>query len=89
LICFIYCKHFPVLSSPHAWLITGFIRRVPLVEQELLTLLELMSSHPISVGFLLLDFQFYVCFVCPFALFLLTIVMSVLITLLVSANSSQ
>jgi hypothetical protein len=52
-------------------------------------LLELMSSHPVSVGFLLLDFQFYVCFVCPFALFLLTIVMSVLITLLVSANSSQ
>ena len=41
--------------------ITGFVtrltRRVPLVEQELLTSLENMSSHPVLVGFAL---------VCPF-----------------------
>jgi len=76
MICFIYCKHFPVLSSPHAWLITGFTRRVPLVEQELLTLPDLTSSHPDLVGFLLLNFQFYVYVL--FVLFHLTIVLSVL-----------
>jgi hypothetical protein len=37
-------------SCPHSWLITRFVtrltRRVPLVEQELLTLAGHLSSHP-------------------------------------------
>jgi hypothetical protein len=41
-------------SFPHSWLITRFVsrltRRVPLVEQELLTLPEHLSSHPIFSG---------------------------------------
>jgi hypothetical protein len=39
------------LSFPHSWLVTGFVtrltRRVPLVEQELLTLPEHLSSLPV------------------------------------------
>jgi hypothetical protein len=31
-------------SFPHSWRITGFVRRVPLVDQELLTLPEHLSS---------------------------------------------
>jgi hypothetical protein len=46
-------------SFPHSRLITGFVtrltRRVPLVEQELLTLPEHMSSPPVLVGLELLD----------------------------------
>jgi hypothetical protein len=47
-------------SFPHSWLITWFVtgatRWVPLVKQELLTLLEHLSSLPwFLVGFLLLD----------------------------------
>ena len=59
-LCSTCCKHVP--SFPHSWLITGFVtritRRVPLVEQELLTLPEHMSSPPvfILVGFVLLYF---------------------------------
>ena len=38
----------------YSWLITGFVtrltRRVPLVEQELLTLPEHLSSHPVFSG---------------------------------------
>ena len=38
-------------SFPHSWLIIGFItmltRRVPLVEQELLSLPEHLGSHPV------------------------------------------
>ena len=45
---------FYVLSSPLSWLITGFVtrltRRVSLVEQELLTLPEHMSSPPVFSG---------------------------------------
>jgi hypothetical protein len=41
-------------SFTHSWLITGFVtrltRRVPLVEQELLTLLEHLSSPPVFGG---------------------------------------
>jgi hypothetical protein len=41
-------------SFPHSWLITGFVtrltRRVPLVEQELLTLPEHLSSPPVFSG---------------------------------------
>jgi hypothetical protein len=41
-------------SFPHSWLITGFVtrltRRVPLVEQELFTLPEHLSSPPVFSG---------------------------------------
>ena len=58
-------------------------RRVPLVEQELPTIPEHLSSPRYSVGFVLLDLQFYVyvlqIVVCPFVLSLLIIVLSVLL----------
>ena len=73
-------------SFPHLWLITGFVtrvtRRVPLVEQELLTLPEHLSSPLFLVGFVLLDLLFYMCVFCcclSFVLFLLIIVLSVLL----------
>ena len=51
-ICSICREHFPVF--PHSWLITGFVtgstRRLPLVEQELLTFPEHRSSPPIFSG---------------------------------------
>jgi len=41
-------------SLPHSWLITGFVtrltRRVPLVEQELLTLTEHLSPPSVVNG---------------------------------------
>jgi len=46
-------------SFPHSWFITGFTTRftrwVPLVEQELLTLPEHLSSSRFLMGFVLLD----------------------------------
>jgi hypothetical protein len=46
-------------SFPHSWLIIGFVtrltQRVPLVEQELLTRPEHLSSSRFLVGFVLLD----------------------------------
>jgi hypothetical protein len=49
-----------IRSFPHSWLITGIVTRVtqhvPHVEHELLTLPEHMSSPPVWVGFVLLDF---------------------------------
>jgi hypothetical protein len=46
-------------TFPHSRLITGFVtrltRRVPLVEQELLTLPEHLSSPRFLVGFVVLD----------------------------------
>ena len=82
-ICSTYCKHFLVLSQ----LVTGFVtrltRRVPLVEQELLTLPEHLSSPPVFSGVRITwSLDLYVCFVdrfCPFVLFLLAIVLSVLL----------
>jgi hypothetical protein len=44
-ICSTCRKHFPVLSSLTGF-VTIFTRRVPLVKQELLTLLEHLSSPP-------------------------------------------
>jgi len=45
-------KHFP--SFPHSWFITGFVTRltrlVPLVDQELPTLPEHLSSLPVFSG---------------------------------------
>jgi len=74
-------RYFPLVvntsrSFPHAWLITGFVnsltRRVPLVEQELLTLPEHMSSAPFLVRLVLLDrclsfrsFSLNHCVICP------------------------
>jgi hypothetical protein len=54
---------------------------VPLVEQELLTLLELLSSPPFLSGVRVIrSLVLCVCFVvCPFVLFLLAIVLSVLL----------
>ena len=46
-------------SFPHSWLITGFVTRltrwVSLVEYELLTLPDHLSSTPVLVGFVLLN----------------------------------
>jgi hypothetical protein len=56
-ICSTCRKHFP--SFPRSWLITWFVtrltRRVSLVQQELLTLPEHMSSPRFLVEFVLLD----------------------------------
>ena len=76
-------KHFPVLSSFMTYhrFVTRLVRRIPLVEQELLNLTEHLSSPPVVVGFVLLDLYLYVyvlkIVVCPFVLFLLAIVLSV------------
>ena len=77
-------KHFPVLSS---FMITGVVtrltRRVPPVEQELLTLPEHLSPPPVFSGVRVTrSLVLYVCFVdlvFPFVLFLLAIVLSVLL----------
>ena len=74
-------------SFPHSWLITGFVtrltRRVPLVEQELLTLPEHQSSSQVfSVVRFTRSLVLCVCFVdhyLSFVLFLLYIVLSVLL----------
>ena len=55
-------------SFPHSWLITGFVawltRRVSLVEQELLTFPEHMSSPPVFSGVhVTRSLVLYVCFV--------------------------
>ena len=46
-------------SFPDSWIIIGFVtrvtRRLPLVEQELLTLPEHMSSPPVFYGLVLHD----------------------------------
>jgi hypothetical protein len=60
-ICSTSRKHFPVLSSSTTYYRFGtrLTQRVPLVEQELPTLPEHMSSPPVLVGFVLLDFYLY------------------------------
>ena len=79
--------------------VTRLTRRVPLVEQELLTLPEHMSSRPVfSAVRVTRSLVLCVCFVdrcCPFVLSLLAIVFSVLLRFtvsdylpLVSSNSS-
>jgi hypothetical protein len=88
-------------SFPRSRLITGFVtrltRRVPLVEQELLTLLEHLSSPPVFSGVRVTrSLVLYVCFVdrclffCTFSflccLFFFDI--GILIAPLVSSNSS-
>jgi hypothetical protein len=74
-------------SFPHSRLITGFVprltRRVPLVEQELLTLPEHMSSTSVFTGVRVTrSLVLYVCFLdrCLFfCTFVLAIVLSVLL----------
>jgi hypothetical protein len=74
-------------SFPHSRLTTGCVtrltRRVPLVEQELFTLPEHLSSHPVLSGLRVTRSLFYMYFlyivVCPFVLFLLAIVLSVVL----------
>jgi hypothetical protein len=74
-------------SFTHSWLITEFVtrltRRVSPVEQELHTLPEHMSSPPIFSGVRVTkSLVLYVCFldrICPFVLFLLANVLSVLL----------
>ena len=61
-------------SFPHSRLITGFVsrlaRRVPLVEQELLTLPEHLSSTPVFSGVRVTrSLVLYVCFVDRFLYF--------------------
>ena len=69
---------------PHSWLITGFVtrltRRVPLVEQELLP--EHLSPPPVFCGV-----SYYSIVVCPFVLFLLAIVLSVLLRFKTEKNA--
>ena len=54
-------------SFPHLYLISGFVtrltRQVPLVEQELPTLPDQLSSLPVLVGCVLLDLSF-MCMFC-------------------------
>ena len=74
-------------SFPHSWFITGFVtrltRRVSLVEQELLTLPEHLSSPLVFSGLRVTQsLVLCVCFVdlfFPFVLFLLASVLSVLL----------
>ena len=74
-------------SFPHSWFITRFVtrltRRVSLVEQELPTLPEHLSSPSDFSGLRVTQsLVLCVCFVdlvCPFVLFLLAIVLSVLL----------
>ena len=72
-------------SFPHSWLITGFVtrltRRVPLVEEELLTLPEHLSSPSLSDVRVTRSLVLCVCFVdhcLSFCTFFLPIVLSVL-----------
>jgi hypothetical protein len=74
-------------SFPCSWLITGFVtrltRRVSLVEQELPTLPQHLSSPPVFSGVRVTrSLVLYVCFVdrcLSFCTFLLAIVLSVLL----------
>ena len=54
-------------SFPHSWLITRFVarvtRQVPLMEQELPTLPEHLSSPPVFTGFVYSIFSF-MCILC-------------------------
>ena len=74
IICLTCRKHFLVLSSFMTYhRVCNQTNTTALVEQELLTLPEHLSSPRILVGFLLLDLQFYVhvlqIIVCPFYFF--------------------
>ena len=58
------CVPFVIIQSfPHSLLLTGFVtrvrRRVPLVEQELMTIPEQLSSTPIFMGLVMLNLLFF------------------------------
>jgi hypothetical protein len=88
-------------SFPHSRLITGFVtrltRRVPLVEQKLLTVPEHLSSPPVFSGVRVSrSLVLYVCFVDRFLYFfiwplccLFFFDIGIMITPLVSSNSSM
>ena len=86
-------------SFPHSWLITGFVtrltRRVPLVEQELLTLSEQPSSAPVfSEACVAWSLVLCVCFVLLYLIFwplchLFFFDLLILITPLVSSNHDK
>ena len=95
-------KTYPILSYPILWLITGFVtrltERVSLVEQELLTIPEHLSSPRVLVGscFSIISF---ICMSCRSLFVLLCFLfwplcclfffdLRILITTLVSSNSS-
>ena len=72
-----------------------YTQRVRLLEKELLSRSEHLSSHLFLIGFVLLDLQFYMyalqIIVCPFVFFFwplscLSIDLRILITPLVSSN---
>jgi hypothetical protein len=71
------------MTYHRAWFVTILIRRVSLVEQELLTRREHLISLPILGGVRVTrSLVLYICFVdrcLPFVLFLLAIVLSVLL----------
>ena len=91
-------------SFPHSWVITGFVTRLTwrmsLVKQDLLTLPEHLSLHPVFSGVRVTwSLVLYVCFVfrclsfCPFFFWplpcLLFFDLRILITPLVSSNYSS
>jgi hypothetical protein len=84
LICSTYRKHFPSLSHSRVIIlfVTRLTRRMPLVQQDLQTLLERPSSPRSLVGLVLLDLWLYMyvlqIVVFPFVLFVFAIVLSVL-----------
>ena len=71
-VCSFSFLHCIVLSCP-----SRIAQPVPLVEQELISLPEYMNTLPFLDGFALLDLLFSIN-VCPFVLFLFSIVLSVL-----------
>ena len=89
-------------SFPHSWIITGFLsrltRRVSLVEEELLTFPEHLSSAPVFIAVRVTrSLALCVCFVerclscCLFFLWplcCLSFDLRILITPLISSNSS-
>ena len=63
---YLYLETFDLrlVITPHSWLVTGFVTRLTLVEQELLTLLEHLSSPPVFIRVLVTrSLVLYVCFV--------------------------
>ena len=76
-ICSTCHKHSPILFFPHSWLISGPVtrltRRMPLVEQELLTLPEHLSYYAFSGVRVTRSLVLCACFVdrclsfCPFS----------------------
>jgi hypothetical protein len=70
-ICYTYRKHYR--SVPLSWLIAEFVARialqVPLVEQELLTILEYLRSFSVLVGKYFVDHCLSFCLCpCPFGI---------------------